>query len=249
MVDLPQRPLVPLVHANAVEHRRQLAVRVNASLPKDGSGAMTAPLPLQEVATADLPAAADHEGDVVYDTTTNTVKFSNGTSWVDLDAEIGALDVRITALEDQVGRVVQEVVATSTTEDSTTAETMQDSSLSESITPLFADSVIEVTAVIPFCRALAVAGTPTNRIMVTEIHNATDGVSSPAYRIGRRLTGASAAAAESDASITMVWRYTVNSLTARTFRVRFRTLDATNVQAVLLGAFSELTLTLREIKQ
>ena len=44
MVDRTQRPIVPTAHADSAEHRRLLAVRANASLPKDGSEGMTGPL-------------------------------------------------------------------------------------------------------------------------------------------------------------------------------------------------------------
>lgn len=60
---------------------QRIAVRVNAVLPKDGTEAMTRPLPLKQYATADLPAASAWEGCLVYDSTTNQVKFSNGSAW------------------------------------------------------------------------------------------------------------------------------------------------------------------------
>jgi hypothetical protein len=39
------------------------------------------PLRLQSIATASLPTAADYPGGIVYDSTTETVKRSNGTAW------------------------------------------------------------------------------------------------------------------------------------------------------------------------
>ena len=45
VVDRTQRPIVPQTHANEVEHRRMLAVRANASLPKDGSEGMSGAVP------------------------------------------------------------------------------------------------------------------------------------------------------------------------------------------------------------
>lgn len=53
-------------------------------LPKDGTEAMTAPLPLAQYTTAALPSAALYEGCLVYDTTTSTVKFSDGATWASL---------------------------------------------------------------------------------------------------------------------------------------------------------------------
>lgn len=59
----------------------RILLRLNDSLQKDGNERMTAPLPLAQYATASLPAAADWAGSIVYDSTTNTVKKSNGTAW------------------------------------------------------------------------------------------------------------------------------------------------------------------------
>jgi len=56
--------------------------RLNNVLPEDGSEDMAAPLPLQEVATADLPSAALWEGGLVYDTTRNRVLYSDGSTWL-----------------------------------------------------------------------------------------------------------------------------------------------------------------------
>lgn len=61
-----------------------LAARVNAALPEDGSERMRAPLLLAEYTTLTLPAAADWTGGIVYDTTTGTVKRSNGSVWTSL---------------------------------------------------------------------------------------------------------------------------------------------------------------------
>jgi len=61
------------------------ATRLNLALVLDGTERMTAPLMLASYATGDLPAAtADNEGSIVYDTTTNTVKFSNGAVWANI---------------------------------------------------------------------------------------------------------------------------------------------------------------------
>lgn len=42
------------------------------------------PLRLQSFVTADLPNAANYRGGIVYDSTTTTVKFSNGTVWANI---------------------------------------------------------------------------------------------------------------------------------------------------------------------
>lgn len=60
---------------------QRIAVRVNAVLPKDGTEAMTRPLPLKQYATADLPAASAWTGSVVWDSTVGKLKYSDGSSW------------------------------------------------------------------------------------------------------------------------------------------------------------------------
>lgn len=61
--------------------------RLNRVLPKDGTEAMAAPLPLMEYIAAELPAAGDWEGAVVYVSDGAVgAKFraSNGAAWVNL---------------------------------------------------------------------------------------------------------------------------------------------------------------------
>jgi len=80
-----KRPIVPLVHSSPEEHRRQIALRTNASLPKDGTEGMTAPLLLKSYAVADLPTASLWEGALVYvsdETGGATIAFSDGTNWL-----------------------------------------------------------------------------------------------------------------------------------------------------------------------
>ena len=82
MVEL--RPIVPTVHADETEHRRLLATRVNAALPKDGTEGMTQPLLLKSFAVADLPDAALWEGAIIYvpdETGGSIIAFSGGTDW------------------------------------------------------------------------------------------------------------------------------------------------------------------------
>ena len=62
-------------------------IRLNRMLPKDGTEAPTAALPLQEVLVADLPAASANEGRVLYvsDGGAGAVfRGSNGSAWVNL---------------------------------------------------------------------------------------------------------------------------------------------------------------------
>lgn len=84
MVDRTYRPDVPASHPNDHEHRRLLAQRANASLPKDGSHPMENPLLLKSYAVADLPTASLWTGAMVYvsDETGGAVPcFSDGTNW------------------------------------------------------------------------------------------------------------------------------------------------------------------------
>ena len=88
----PQLPFAPSVELasinNLIKVLSQLltehARRLNLAVMKDGTETMTGPVKLAQYATGDLPAAADYEGSIVYDSTTNTVKFSNGAAWASL---------------------------------------------------------------------------------------------------------------------------------------------------------------------
>lgn len=78
------RPEVPLKHEDSAAHRRMLAVRVNAALPKDGSEAATQPIGLRSYAVADLPTASNWEAHIVYvsdETGGAVLAFSDGTDW------------------------------------------------------------------------------------------------------------------------------------------------------------------------
>ena len=84
MVDRTLRPKVPLIHADDTEHRRQLAKRANAALPKDGTEGMVNPLPLESYTVATVPTASLWDGSLIYvsDETGGAVPaFSDGTNW------------------------------------------------------------------------------------------------------------------------------------------------------------------------
>lgn len=84
MADPKTRPNVPTVHTDPVEHRRQIAERVNAALSRDGSTPMQEPLPLSSVTVAELPAAAAWEGSLVYvpdESGGSVLAFSDGADW------------------------------------------------------------------------------------------------------------------------------------------------------------------------
>jgi hypothetical protein len=78
------RPDVPSTHHDEAEHRRLIASRVNASLAKDGTVGMSAPLPLMAFEVSDLPSAAIWEGAIVYVPDEDggaVLAFSDGTDW------------------------------------------------------------------------------------------------------------------------------------------------------------------------
>jgi hypothetical protein len=81
VVDRTERLAVPQTHANEIEHRKMLAVRANASMPKDGTEGMAAPFRLKGYATADLPDATLYPGAVVYEDTLDVPAISDGAAW------------------------------------------------------------------------------------------------------------------------------------------------------------------------
>ena len=88
MVDRTSRPVVATEHSDEREHRRQLAMRASASLPKDGTERMAAPLPLMTYTMATLPDPSLWAGGALYVSDGATgAKFlaSDGTSWLPLD--------------------------------------------------------------------------------------------------------------------------------------------------------------------
>lgn len=87
MVDRTLRPVAPLTSADPAEHRRQIAVRANAALPKDGTEGMTKPLLLKSLTVSELTgeyAASLWTGGLIYvsDESGGAVPaFSDGTDW------------------------------------------------------------------------------------------------------------------------------------------------------------------------
>ena len=82
-----ERPGVPLFNPNEEEHRRQLANRVNASLPLDGSLSMLSPLILAQVPVSGLTTPftdgfdpALWEGSIIY-VPTQGIMWSDGAVW------------------------------------------------------------------------------------------------------------------------------------------------------------------------
>jgi hypothetical protein len=87
VVERRYRPIVPTENYDEREHRRMLAVRANACLPKDGSEPMSYPLPLKSFVVADLTgdfAASLWTGAIVNvsnETGGAVIAFSDGTDW------------------------------------------------------------------------------------------------------------------------------------------------------------------------
>ena len=84
MVDRVQRLGVPQTHANEVEHRRLLAARANACLPKDATEGMTAPLRMMSYTAASVPDATLYLGSMIYVSNESggaVLAFSDGTDW------------------------------------------------------------------------------------------------------------------------------------------------------------------------
>ncbi len=85
MVDVGNfRPDIPVTHPDESEHRRMIASRANASLAKDGSVPMVAPLLLDSYAVAALPSAALWTGAMVFvsnEAGGAVPAFSDGTNW------------------------------------------------------------------------------------------------------------------------------------------------------------------------
>ncbi len=65
--------------------------RLNGVLPKDGSEAMTNPLPLEILTVATLPTASLWTGAIVYASDTGAVYYSNGSIWNKLDVGVTGL--------------------------------------------------------------------------------------------------------------------------------------------------------------
>ena len=84
MADNKRRPEVPLAMEDDKTHRRLLAQRANASLPRDGSDPMTEPLVLASYTVAGVPTASLWTQGLIYvsnETGGAVVAFSDGVNW------------------------------------------------------------------------------------------------------------------------------------------------------------------------
>ncbi len=132
------------------------------------------------------------------------------------------------------GTIVQVVTAVSTTKDDTTSATFVDSSLSLAITPTFSTSIL-IIEVSGLCTARRVAGTILERMSIVAIRNVTDAVIVTQSNRGQFLVATNAAEGAQYCAIALRGRYTVNSLTARTFRLQHAAGVVTNVESSIRG--------------
>jgi hypothetical protein len=131
--------------------------------------------------------------------------------------------------------VVQVVYATSTTNDATTSDTFQNSSLSGAITPQFSDSIIEVSALVRV-QIQRLAGTLVNRTAEYLIRDTTAAADlSGAARSGSNLPVASDQAAAQYGMVSITARHTPGSVAARTYTVQHRAVIATNLESAIQG--------------
>ncbi len=128
------------------------------------------------------------------------------------------------------GMVVSEGTAFDATADSTTSTTMAATSLEINFAPLFSDSVIEVTAVVPRFLIFRAAGTPTERRGQFRLRDSTNLIDGETHTVGRILTAASSALANAEGSITLIQRFAATNTGGRFYRLQFASIEATNVQ-------------------
>lgn len=77
---------IQAVNRSLMHELTRAYARLNGVLPKDGGETMEAPVPLQRLPTVDLPSAATWPGGIVFDTTTQSLRVSDGSSWQDLNS-------------------------------------------------------------------------------------------------------------------------------------------------------------------
>lgn len=182
-----------------------------------------------------------------FDESTNTLKQRNAanTAWVTVGQKVGNVWTQ-PASTFRSGQVIQEVVESNMNTDQAGLTSFGDSSLFATITPLFDNSVIEVSVDVARITVFRVSGSLRDRRAHIVIRNETNAVDiGGVYTVGRVMTDASNLTDNSDWGGQLRARYTVNSLAARTFRLRFRVEDA-NLNAQLTGL---KTMVLREIRQ
>lgn len=149
------------------------------------------------------------------------------------------------------GQIVQEVVAEDATADSTTSNNFSDTSLSGTITPLFDDSVIEISVMVYATVSNTSGSSEGTRRGEFVINDDTAGAQvGSGYPFGRALVAGNTSGAEGNHPIHIVERKTVADTNARTFTLRFRMIDGTpgNVTVTTPSTVNK-RMVIREIKQ
>lgn len=132
-------------------------------------------------------------------------------------------------------KVIQYVIATSSTDDSTTSTSMQASSLSGSITPTSTSNKIVAIAFAPTYAGRA-AGSPSDIFIDLRIRNTTNATTVGQARAGGTLIAASSAVAPFYAGTFVMGQETAPSTSATTYQLQFASGTATNVTASIQGS-------------
>lgn len=132
-------------------------------------------------------------------------------------------------------KVVQYVLGTSSTDDSTTSTSMQASSLSASITPTSTSNKILAIVFAPTSAGRA-AGSPSDIYMDLRIRNTTNSTTIGQARAGGTLIAASSAVAPFYAGTMIMGYETAPSTSSTTYQLQFASGTATNVTAAIQGS-------------
>lgn len=132
-------------------------------------------------------------------------------------------------------KIVQYVLGTSSTDDSTTSASMQASSLSASITPTSTSNKILALVFAPTSAGRA-AGSPSDIFMDLRIRNTTNSTTVGQARAGGTLIAASSAVAPFYAGTMIMGYETAPSTSATTYQLQFASGTATNVTASIQGS-------------
>ena len=132
-------------------------------------------------------------------------------------------------------KVIQYVIATSSTDDSTTSNSMQASSLSGTITPTSASNKIVAIVFAPTSAGRA-AGSPTDIYMDLRIRNTTNSTTIGQARAGGSLIAASSVVAPFYGGTMVMGTETAPSTSATTYQLQYSSGTATNVTAAIQGS-------------
>lgn len=132
-------------------------------------------------------------------------------------------------------KVVQYVIGTSSTDDSTTSTSMQASSLSATITPTSASNKILAICFAP-TSAVRAASSPSDIFIDLRIRNTTDSTTVGQARAGGTLIAGSSATAPFYAGTMIMGTETAPSTSATTYQLQYASGTATNVTASIQGS-------------